>query len=78
MHQGDTAQPQPLLPCPALLQGVYLGFNHLRPFDQQALYDLWTDVNSTSVVDFSDITQSMTTDRTSLWQLGNDFITAGR
>lgn len=64
-----------------LLQGVYLGFDHLRPFSNEKLYKLWTDYNSSTAEQYIDVTNatSATTNyKTSLWQLGNDFITAGR
>jgi hypothetical protein len=60
------------------LQGIYLGFDHLRPFPSQQLYTLWTDYNSTNAAFYSDVTNKLSRYSSSVWQLGNDFITAGR
>jgi hypothetical protein len=61
-----------------LLQGIYLGFDHLRPFPNERLYTLWTDYNSTNASLFSDNSNVAKRYNTSVWQLGNDFVTAGR
>jgi hypothetical protein len=60
------------------LQGIYLGFDHLRPFSDEKLYKLWTDYNSLPAQDYSDISGTFTDYNTSTWQLGNDLISAGR
>jgi hypothetical protein len=69
----------PLLSPPT--QGVYLGFDNLRTFSGpygSELYANWTDPNGATASEWSDTTGAISTYNTSLWQLGNDFITAGR
>jgi hypothetical protein len=59
-------------------QGIYLGFDHLRPFPDDRLYKLWTDYNSSSPVMYDEKAHNFTRYNTSVWQLGNDFINSGR
>lgn len=65
------------LTCCHTLQRLYLGRSHLRRFDDDFFFNLWTNTSAVmqQAVSASGSTISSTT---SMWAMGNDFSAAGR